>query len=564
MKDVVRALAIVGCVAAVTAVAAGAADVPIPGRVTVVKSGKLAKLVSKAATPFPLPAPGSAEDPTQSGAVLRFFDTNFPGGGSIAFTLDQSGWKGLGSPAGSKGYKYRGKDDVTDSDPKGTCRVVLLKEKVIKAVCKGTAITLTTPFSGTEGVTLGLPAGSVSSTRYCAGLGGEEVKNNAKLMKRKHASAPASCPEVSLVGFDPNDLITLADDSFGGRDNDTTFSTMAQNFLIGELEQIAAGLNSAQTGDDAFKQPFTLGTNILAVIPGGELADEYVMVGAHYDHLGSSCPSSVPADTVCNGATDNAAGVTAVLGIGRAIASLPNPPRRSVILALWDREEDGLLGSKFYVQNPLVPLASTIAYVNFDIQGSNLLPSLKNFSAAVSAETGGTVLRGFVDDAVDGEGLGTRKLSYIFGQLRSDYASLVNGGVPSVFFSDSTGGCYHTKQDEVSVVDFAKLENQTKIGLKVTLSLVETDTPPPFVAPSSPLATFEDAIVMNDVVNDAIVDLALFGPTDQATILQFQSDLNAIVADGPGNFDNTDVTTLLLGTIDVVDILTNIPCDGFL
>jgi hypothetical protein len=564
MKETLRAIAIVVCTASVTAITALAADVPIPGKVAVVKSGKLAKVVSKATTPFPLPAPGSAADPTQSGAALTFFDTDFPGAGSVTFTLDKTGWLGLGKPAGSKGYKYKGKDDVEDSDPKGTCKSVLLKDSVIKAVCKGTAVILTTPFVGAAGVTLGLPAGSVASTRYCAEIGGDEIKNDGKLMKRKDAPAPVSCPEVSVVGFDPNDLITLADDSFGGRPNDTVFSTMAQDFLIDALEPIAEGLNSAQIGDDAFKQAFTLGTNILAVIPGGELPDEYVMVGAHYDHLGSSCPSSVMGDTVCNGATDNAAGVAAVLAIGRAVASQPNPPRRSVILALWDREEDGLLGSLFYVQNPLVPLASTIAYVNFDIQGANLLPSLKNFSAAVSAETGGSELRGLVDDAISGEGLGTRKLSHIFGQLRSDYANLVSGGVPSVFFSDSTGGCYHTKQDEVSVVDFGKLETQTKIGLKLTLSLIETDTPPPFVAPSAPLAKFEDATVINDVLNDAIVDLALFAPADQATILQFQSDLNAIVADGAGNFDSADVTTLLLGTIDVVDILTNIPCDGFL
>jgi hypothetical protein len=288
------------------------------------------------------------------------------------------------------------------------------------------------------------------------------------------------------------------------------------------------------------------------------------MVGAHYDHVGSSCPSSVVGDTVCNGATDNAAGVAAVLAVGRAIASLPDPPRRSVILVLWDREEDGLLGSQFYVQNPLVPLASTIAYVNFDIQGANLLPSLKNFSAAVSPETGGAVLRGLVDDAVSGEGLGTRKLSFIFGQLRSDYANLVNGGVPSVFFSDSTGGCYHTKQDEVSVVDFDKLHKQAKIGFKVTRSLIETDTPPPFVPPLSPLTTYEDATVINDVLNDGVADLALFTPADQATLLQFQSDLNAIVADGPGSFDSADMSALLFGTIDVVTILTNIDCDGVL
>ena len=99
------------------------------------------------------------------------------------------------------------------------------------------------------------------------------------------------------------------------------------------------------------------------------------MVGAHYDHLGSSCPTAVAGDTICNGATDNATGVAATLAIGRAIAAQSKPPRRSVILAFWDREEDGLLGSQFYTQNPLVPLADTVGYVNFDIQGANLLPT---------------------------------------------------------------------------------------------------------------------------------------------------------------------------------------------
>ena len=71
-------------------------------------------------------------------------------------------------------------------------------------------------------------------------------------------------------------------------------------------------------------------------------------------------------------------------------------PRRTVILAAWDREEDDLCGSKWYVDHPLVPLAQTVAYVNFDIQGANLLPSLQNNSFAVGAETGGATLTSLV------------------------------------------------------------------------------------------------------------------------------------------------------------------------
>ena len=60
-------------------------------------------------------------------------------------------------------------------------------------------------------------------------------------------------------------------------------------------------------------------------------------------------------DNICNGATDNAAGAAAALEVGRALAAIPGGPHRSVIVAFWDREEDGLLGSQYYTQHPLVP-----------------------------------------------------------------------------------------------------------------------------------------------------------------------------------------------------------------
>jgi hypothetical protein len=287
------------------------------------------------------------------------------------------------------------------------------------------------------------------------------------------------------------------------------------------------------------------------------------MVGAHYDHLGS-CMSKEAGDVVCNGATDNAAGVAAVLAIGRAIDNLPAPPRRSVILALWDSEEDGLLGSEFYVDNPLVPLASTVAYVNFDIQGANLLPAVKNFSFAIAAETGGPAFRAMVDAAVGGVGLDTRQFSFIFGQGRSDYFNFVNAGVPSVFFSDATGPCYHTNQDEVAVVDFGKLEQQSEIGFNVTKALIDTVTPPTFTPPLMPIATFDDAVVLNDVINTGVTDLALFGPAEQTALLTAQANVNAIVAAGAGAFDNTDMAALILNSIDVLEALATLPCDGFL
>jgi Peptidase family M28 len=358
------------------------------------------------------------------------------------------------------------------------------------------------------------------------------------------------------------DVSVLASDTFAGRNNATAGSVASQDYLIAQLHYLGAtGLDPARTGDDSYKQPFTSGTNILGVIPGTALPNEYVMVGAHYDHLGSTCRNAGPADSICNGATDNAAGVAATLEIGRTIAALPGGPHRSVILAFWDREEDGLLGSQYYTQHPIVPLASTVAYVNFDIQGANLLPSLRDASFAVGAETGGARLEDAVQTAV-GATLHTRRVSSIFGQGRSDYVNFTAVGVPNVFFSDSTGPCYHTVDDETAIVDWNKLKIQTGIATRLTEDLV-AGTPPPFVG-DAPLATYEDAVQLGEVVHQAQADLGRFSQPQQDQMTAFRDQLDAVIADGPAQFDDTDVPPLLSGAAMAVSILTSGACDGFL
>jgi len=191
------------------------------------------------------------------------------------------------------------------------------------------------------------------------------------------------------------DVHYLADDSYAGRNNGSVGSAHARSYLIGGLRLLGAqpvgGGDAASADPEAYEHAFIGGTNIVAVLPGTDLADEHVLVGAHYDGLGSACRTADAADTICNGATDNATGVAVVMDIARELSR--HAHRRSVIIALWDREEDGLLGSRAFVQAPPVPLESIKTYVNFDIQGANLLPSLRDTSFAIGAETGGPALR---------------------------------------------------------------------------------------------------------------------------------------------------------------------------
>lgn len=102
-----------------------------------------------------MPTPGSAEDPTIVGAEIKFVDVD--GSDTVAYVLGPFGWKGLGSPVGSKGYRYRGKADPSYADPADTCRTVLLKPDRVQAVCKGAKITITPPLAGDGAVEIGFP-----------------------------------------------------------------------------------------------------------------------------------------------------------------------------------------------------------------------------------------------------------------------------------------------------------------------------------------------------------------------------------------------------------------------
>lgn len=375
---------------------------------------------------------------------------------------------------------------------------------------------------------------------------------------------PGPATDDTATGASRHESIVnaLATDEMQGRDNQTEGSVLAQDYLIDQLTEFAQPLVAGAIGDDAFRREFAGGTNILALIPGGDRADEYVILGAHYDHIGNACRPDDRDDTLCNGATDNAAGTAAVLEVGRALAADDEPPARSVILAFWDAEEDGLLGSKAYVDDPEVPLERTTAYLNWDIQGANLVPSLASTTLMIGAETGGPNLVQAAHDATSASGLRTLALSVVFGQGRSDHVSFAAAGVPTVFFTDATGACYHTPQDDVSVVDFDKLGQQIRNGENLTRDLTNTDAVLSFDGGGA-TATYEDAVSMLEIVRQGEEDLHLL-PGYEASVAQFLVDLDRMVDAGSEAFGDDAIGTLLNGASVLIGALTTGDCDGFL
>jgi hypothetical protein len=176
---------------------------------------------------------------------------------------------------------------------------------------------------------------------------------------------------------------TLA--GFLGRDR--LFRTDGQEQSLEELPHI--WIQSTEQSRDQFLSDFNSGSisltvegeparnfysrNVVGMIEGTDpdLKDEYILLSAHYDHVGvaSGHPDPITSEYIYNGARDNAVGTTGVIEAAKYFAE--NPPRRSVLLAAWTAEERGLLGSGYFAENPMVPLEQIIFNLNIDGAGYN-------------------------------------------------------------------------------------------------------------------------------------------------------------------------------------------------
>jgi len=192
--------------------------------------------------------------------------------------------------------------------------------------------------------------------------------------------------------------------------------------------------------------------NVLARIPGtdAKLRGEYVILGAHMDHLGIDMTGDV-----FNGADDNASGTAVVMEVARTMEANRIRPKRTIIFALWAAEEEGLFGSKYYNENPVVPLDKTVAYINLDMEGHGT--GKVNFRGVYYAPEIWDVLKSrlpkeIVDSVVTGRG----------GPGGSDHTYFLSNGVPAYFVA--TDG-FHFKTNRVGdVIELIKPEILKKAG----------------------------------------------------------------------------------------------------
>jgi Zn-dependent M28 family amino/carboxypeptidase len=168
--------------------------------------------------------------------------------------------------------------------------------------------------------------------------------------------------------------------------------------------------------------------NVIGILPGTTRPNEYVIYTAHWDHLGI-CDADATGDNICNGALDNATGTAGLIALAEAHAKAGRPERSIIFLAVT-AEESGLLGSRYYGENPIYPLAQTVGGINMD--GLNVAGNTRDLIVIGKGKSG---LEDYLQRAADDLGLTlknepTPEAGYYY---RSDHFSLAKFGVPMLY-----------------------------------------------------------------------------------------------------------------------------------
>lgn len=290
------------------------------------------------------------------------------------------------------------------------------------------------------------------------------------------------------------DVAWLAADQRAGRLTGTPEADSAAAWIARQFA--AVGLQPA--GPEKWFQPFVvaadapavagtglgggMGQNVIGLLPGTDPArrDEVVVVGAHYDHLGTGVVGSLSPDLrgqVHNGADDNASGTAALIEIARQLAA--RPPARSVLFVAFSGEELGLLGSSQYVQAPSVPIERTVAMINLDMVGRLRDGRLLALGAATATE-----FPGILDSLNQAAGFDLRASGDGYG--RSDHASFYAAKVPVLHLFTDLHEDYHRATDDPSGINADGLAQVATFAAGLTRALAErpealtfVDLPPP-------------------------------------------------------------------------------------
>lgn len=292
------------------------------------------------------------------------------------------------------------------------------------------------------------------------------------------------------------DVTFLASDSLAGRGTGTAGYDSAAAYVVRRWQQLeltpvlvgnAEACGSAGLGivcDSVYRQQFVARSaaaahagvaselptsNVAALLRGNdpELRDQYLVIGAHLDHLGRAGGGSLDpqaGDAIRNGADDNASGSAVVMELARLLAA--NPPRRSVLFVHFSGEELGLLGSQYFVEHLPVPIENVVAMINFDMVGRLREDKLIVYGISTAEE-----MTGLVDSANVEPRLDLRTVADGFGP--SDHSSFYAKGIPVLHMFTDLHDEYHRATDDVETLSIDGMARVAKYAERVARGIAD-------------------------------------------------------------------------------------------
>ena len=324
----------------------------------------------------------------------------------------------------------------------------------------------------------------------------------------------------------------LASDKFEGRRAGEPGAVLAGNYVAEQFRKVGLMPGFTGNGKPDFKQPFsytpvpdphsapvdpTAGSqeknafNVIGILPGHDpvLKNEAIVIGAHYDHLGHGGSGSLAANSteIHHGADDNASGTAAIIELARIFAG-GNPRdskgvslnKRTLVFIAFSGEEDGVFGSKYYVNNPVFPLDKTVAMINLDMVG-RLNENKLNIGGIGTAtewknlvENKNSLETALVRLPVTSGPPMARDLPVIFkfnlslnedGFGPSDHSSFYGKQIPVLFFFTGTHLDYHKPSDTADKINYSGEAKLVSYVAAIAMSIDENPTRPTYAVAKS-------------------------------------------------------------------------------
>ncbi len=288
-------------------------------------------------------------------------------------------------------------------------------------------------------------------------------------------------------------LYIIASDEMEGRDTGTKGQKKAGEYLISQYTK--AGISFPEGAADFYQRipSASLSSrrngnlpdseNVWAFIKGSEKPEEVLVISAHYDHIG------IENGEIHYGADDDGSGTVAVLEIAKAFQKAKEEghgPKRSILFLHVTGEEHGLLGSKYYSENPLFPIANTITDINIDMIGrrDDLHKSSNDYVYVIGSDYLSSDLYTICENA--NKNFININLDYTFNDrndpnrfyYRSDHYNFAKKGIPSVFLFNGVHADYHKPTDTPDKIEYDALAKRAQLAFAIAWELANRDNRP--------------------------------------------------------------------------------------